>query len=104
MILVISILVGIAAMIAVLLPFFVGKGGRLALASYETSPERLRAMKRAILDRYLKDEGAFKSGLINQRTWSTRQQFLTNKYLDASRRLDFLEYSAPSQPESGRNA
>jgi hypothetical protein len=92
MILALALITGLIATVLVLLPFVVGPGGQLAAASFEVSSEKLQEQKKAIIERFLKEESSFKNGFISRRTWAARQQFLTNKYLDASRRLDFLEY------------
>ena len=74
----------------VLLPFFVGRGGRLVASSSINSPKRLLRLKKAVLERYLADEAAYEAGHLPKRSWQGRRQFLSNRYIDASRRLDFL--------------
>jgi hypothetical protein len=100
MILSIALLTGLIATVVVLLPFFFGRGGQLAAASFEVSSERLQEQKNVIIDRFLKEETSFKNGFISRRAWAARQQFLTNKYIDASRRLDFLDHCKQSEHQA----
>ena len=83
-------IIGILVLLVVLAPFFVGAGGALAPAATETSPDKLEALQKAILERYLSDEAAFERKDLSHRTWKRRREFLMHRYLDAGRRLDFL--------------
>ncbi len=82
--------VAIITLIFVLLPLLLAKDGRLASASSLNSPEKLEAVKTAILKRYIEDEKAFESRAISELVWKQRKLFLTNRYIDAARRLDFI--------------
>lgn len=87
----IAVLIGILLISAIVAPFFVGRGGLLAAGSSINSPARLHALKDAILKRFLEDEAAFKSGTLSKLGWEKRKAFLTHRYVDAARRLDFLD-------------
>lgn len=84
-------LIGLILIVAVLSPFFLGAGGLLAPGSQINSADKLRAIKQALLDRYLEDEAAHKRGDLSDAAWRKRQEFLVHRYVDAARRLDFLE-------------
>ncbi len=86
----IAIAVAVGVLLIVLSPFWVGAGGSLQAASTESSPERLQQVKSALLRRYLVEEKAAAAGQLTTREWQARQQFLTNRYLDAARRLDYV--------------
>lgn len=83
--------IGLALVLTVLSPFWQGRGGQLAPSSGSYEPAKLRELKQLVLNRYLKDEQAFMNGEISRSAWKQRQQFLSNRYLDLSRRLDFLK-------------
>jgi len=85
-----AVLVGSALVFVILLPFFVGKGGPLEAGLAIQDPEQLMNQKKAFLERYLIDEKAQAEGLITDREWRRKRQFLTNRYVDASRRMDAL--------------
>jgi hypothetical protein len=82
--------IAIGVLIAVSGPFWLGSGGRLAAASAEQSVGQLEGARKEILTQYLKDEKAAEQGHLTAREWRGRKEFLTGRYLDASRRLDFL--------------
>ena len=90
----ICVLIGVALIATLLMPFFGGAGGVLASAALVRDPDQLESLKTQILKRYLDDEAAFKRGEVSAATWQKRQDFLTNRYLDAARRLDFLRQLA----------
>jgi hypothetical protein len=85
-----AVVVSIVAVLFVLLPLLFGQGGQLASASSLNSPERLKAVKRALLMRYIEDEKAYESKAIPKLVWDQRKQFLVNRYIDAARRLDYI--------------
>lgn len=87
----IAVAIGVALIVVVLAPFFVGAGGLLAAGASINSPEKLRAMKAAILHRFLADEEAHKSGSMSNLAWNRRKAFLINRYVDCARRSDFLD-------------
>lgn len=89
-----AVIIGVTTTIVVMLPFFVGRGGRLAAASSIHSLEELDAMRAAILKRYLEDEEAYQNKSINRLMWDQRRVYLTNRYIDAVRRIDYLKHFA----------
>lgn len=95
---VVASLISLAVLIAVVWPFFWGDGGLLVDASEQDSPAKLLERKRFILKRWLEDEKAAGEGLITPREWQMRQVYLTNRYVDASRRLDWLEHEETKSP------
>ena len=88
--LVVSLIVSLVVIIFVLSPFFMGKGGKLASAAAINDPEKLKGLKQAILKRYLQEEHAAKEGDLSEAQWHNRSKLLKNRYLDVSKRLDFL--------------
>jgi hypothetical protein len=89
------ILIGIVILVLVLYPFFAGEGGWLLDASKLDSVDKLKAKQRAILLRWIEDEQASESGMITVREWSMRQVYLTNRFVDTTRRLDWLADQEP---------
>ena len=82
--------VSLLTLAAVLSPFFIGKGGQLAAAASVNSPERLEAIKRTILERYIEDEKAYEEKRLSRLAWEQRRLYLSNRYIDTARRLDFI--------------
>ncbi|MEZ4743459.1 MAG: hypothetical protein R3B45_13605 [Bdellovibrionota bacterium] len=87
-----AISIGMATLLLLLAPFFYGKGGVLMAGAAEHNQEVIERQKKAILKRYILDEKAVKEGTISKVEWESKKQFLTNRYLDASRRLDYLQH------------
>jgi hypothetical protein len=94
-------IVGILLLICVLSPFWFGPGGALAVGSAISDPEKLREIKRAILKRYLLDEASEANGHLSKKEWQQKRQFLVNRYIDASRRADFLRNDVDSKERVG---
>lgn len=90
-IMIVSGLFALAALVATVLPFFVGRGGFLAAAGTINDPARLESMKAAIVARYVKEELVFGNGDLSRREWARRQEYLRHRYIDVARRLDFLK-------------
>ncbi len=86
----------------VLSPFVLGPGGHLATAASVNSPEHLEAIKKAILDRYLEDERAYAEKRIPKLAWDQRKSYLTNRYIDAARRLDYIQNLMLEQQGKGQ--
>lgn len=84
------LVVTILLILILLAPFFLGSGGLLQEANSINSVERLEALRQALLVRYLQDEESFKEGNLSERAWKKRQEYLTNRYIDVTRRSDFL--------------
>ena len=85
-----GVVTSVIVLSVVLLPFALGSGGPLALASSETSLDTLVKTKEAILKRYLIDEKSFADKEISARAWGLRQKFLVHRYIDAARRYDYI--------------
>jgi hypothetical protein len=89
-IMIVSGLFAMAALVATVLPFFLGRGGFLAAAGTINDPARLESMKAAIVARYVKEEVVFGNGDLSRREWARRQEYLRHRYIDVARRLDYL--------------
>ena len=85
-IMIVSGLFALAALVATVLPFFVGRGGFLAAAGTINDPARLESMKAAIVARYVKEELVFSDGDLSRRDWARRQEYLRQRYIDVARR------------------
>jgi hypothetical protein len=87
-----SIAIAIATLVAIILliPFFAGPGGRLVASSASQSISELERQKQGILARYVHEEREFNAGEMSSLSWNQRRSYLVNRYVDASRRLDFL--------------
>ena len=88
-----AVAVGIVLLSVLLAPFWLGPGGLLQAGSAVHSKDTLISLKGALLKRFLEDEQAFKAGNLSKLAWTKRKDFLTHRYVDASRRLDFLEHT-----------
>ena len=97
-----AFVVATIAVVIILSPMVIGKGGQLASASSLNSVERLLAIKQAILARYIDDEKTFEAKKINKLVWEQRRQYLCNRYIDAARRLDFINDLVATQKAKGR--
>ena len=91
-----TVLIGIVLVCVLTAPFFVGAGGLLQASASINSKEKLAALKEAVAQRFIEDEKAFKDGQLSSLAWEKRKAFLTNRYIDASRRLDFLSGVKPA--------
>ncbi len=85
------------AAIIILSPFWIGRGGHLAAAASINSLDRLEAVKESILKRFIEDERAFLEKRISKMAWDQRRQYLSNRYIDAARRLDYLQNLSQEQ-------
>lgn len=102
MVIILSTAIGVALILALMLPFFAGPGGLLAHGSQIDSRERLLAIREALLKRYLDDEAAFKRGDLSVNTWRKRQEFLVHRYVDVVRRIDFLDGAGKQHATGGQ--
>ena len=75
----------------VLLPFFIGEGGILTEALTINSVDRLEKTQKLLLERYVQDEKAFSQGNISASSWQARKAYIVHRYIDAARRIDFLQ-------------
>ncbi len=92
---IVAVFFSLLVFVAVMAPFFVGKGGKLEDSSTVNSEERLNAIKEAILKRWVLEHHSFKEGALTDREWKQRKVHLTNRYIDASRRLDWMTQRGP---------
>ncbi|MFY7928539.1 MAG: hypothetical protein ACOVS5_06680 [Oligoflexus sp.] len=97
-----AIVVSFITVLILLSPFVFGKGGTLQESASINSPERLVATQDAILKRYLEDERLFEEKRITKLTWDQRKSYLTNRYLDTSRRLDYIKHLLAEQKNRGQ--
>lgn len=91
---VVSVITGLVVIVMVTWPFFVGAGGLLSMGLSVNSPDQLEGMRQAILKRYLEDEKAVADGNLSATAWQKRKMFLTNRFIDATRRKDFLKHQS----------
>ena len=78
-------------LVLLLWPFFRGPGGLLQEASANSNLEHLLATQDRLLERYLQDEVAAHHGEISKTAWSQRKAYLTGRYIDVTRRIDYLK-------------
>lgn len=89
---ILAIVMVVALILLLIAPFFFYKGEALQEASSVNSIGKLEGMKESLLKRYLDDEEAHRKKLISDNVWQNRKRFLTARYLDAARRLDYLKH------------
>lgn len=77
----------------ILIPFFIGPGGKLWAYSAVISEEHLVLLQKKLLENYLKYEKLYKNQQILKKEWEQRQLFLSNRYLDVTRRLDVMRFN-----------
>ena len=87
-----AIIIVFVLLIVLMAPFFFVRGERLQDASSVNSVEKLEKIKESLLKRYLEDEQAHRKKLISDGVWQRRKAFLTTRYIDAARRLDFIQH------------
>lgn len=93
--------VSIVCVLFILSPFVLAKGGQLRVAASINSPDQLEAIKKSILARYIEEERAFNEKRILKMAWEQRKAYLTNRYIDAARRLDYLKDLVSEQKKRG---
>lgn len=92
MITILCILTSILVLAFLLSPFFIGPGGKMFAHSSLASEESLVQIQKSLLANYLKCEELFEKNALRKREWEQRQTFLTNRYLDITRRLDVIRF------------
>lgn len=80
----------IGVFIFVLSPFWIGKSDLMEESSILSDPQMILARKIQLLERYKKEEAAFKKGDLTSFEWKRRKQFLESRYIDLSKRLDSI--------------
>ncbi len=88
---VISVAISLVLVIVLLTPFFAKDTSALSQGSSINDPKLLKSLKDSLVKRYIDDDSAFKRGSLSALTWNKRRLFLVNRYIDAARRLDYLE-------------
>ena len=83
-------LVALLLLTLIVLPFFVGGTTQLVACAAINDRVKLKAWREEIIKRYLADEAAWQAGHISTGSWQKRRIFLTNRYVDVCRRLDYL--------------
>lgn len=99
---VIAVIIALLLLAVVMSPFFVKESRVLSHGSSINSPETLRSLKDQLVRRLVEEEEAHRSGSLSDGAWNKRRQFLVNRYIDAARRLDFLEKVAKHTPEADK--
>lgn len=82
--------VALVLLAMIVLPFFLGGETQLVACAAINNRAKLNALRTEILKRYLADESAWQAGQLSAGAWHKRRIFLTNRYVDVCRRLDYL--------------
>ncbi len=88
---VISIAISLILLIVLVAPFFAKDASALSQGSSINDPNLLKSLKDSLVKRYIDEDAAFKRGSLSALAWEKRRLFLVNRYVDAARRLDYLE-------------
>lgn len=86
-----AVVISFLLLLALISPFFVRESQVLSHGASINDPQVLQSLKDQLIRRYVEEEAAHKSGNLSDAAWQKRRQFLVNRYVDAARRLDFLE-------------
>ena len=98
----IAILVLVIVLFLLALPFILSSKLPLSEAIAVNSIDKVKDMRQQIIERYLEEEAALTKGDINKKEWLGRKKFLVNRFVDLSRRLDYLK-SRPNNSTSGES-
>lgn len=82
--------------IVLIAPFFVYGNQRYSSTLNYDNLDLLLAIQASLLRRFLEDEKLAKQKELSSRAWASRKSFLMARYIDVTRRIDFIE----SQPSS----
>lgn len=93
----IGILITLSWIIFILSPFWLGEGGQLIDHPKLKDQSQLRQMQSLLLRKYYEEERGFRDGFLSKREWNNRQEYLLDKYIDITRRLDQFESTRASQ-------
>ena len=88
---VISVAISLVLVLVLVAPFFAKDTSALSQGSSINDPLLLRSLKDSLVKRYIDDDAAHKRGSLSALAWEKRRLFLVNRYVDAARRLDYLE-------------
>lgn len=86
-----AVAIALVLIVTVVTPFFSKDASILAHGSSVNDPEVLKSLKDNLIKRFIEEEGAHRKGNLSDMAWNKRRQYLVNRYVDAARRLDFLE-------------
>lgn len=92
MYMVLCLIISIVSIAIVAIPLFFMPSQKLEASATENSVEKLERVKQAILRRYIEEEEIHAGSGVAGVVWEQRKNFLINRYLDAARRLDYLDY------------
>ena len=98
---ILALVIAVVLLIFLVSPLFLFKGELLQEAASVNSVEKLEAIKVSLLKRYIEDEKSHRERLFSDSVWRRRKQFLTTRYIDASRRQDYLKCLERLQREQG---
>lgn len=86
-----AVSIAFVLIILVVTPFFSKDASILSPGSSVNDPDLLKSLKDNLIKRYIEEEVAHRKGHLSNVAWNKRRQYLVNRYVDAARRLDFLE-------------
>ena len=86
-----SIVTCTVLVLIIVYPLFFTKNELLTEATGEGSLDGVRKLKVALLKKYIEEEQLFEAKELNSIVWKQRQQYYMNRYIDASRREDYLK-------------
>ena len=90
MMLVLCACIGVMSMIVILYPFWLGPGGKLEASAALSDLSVVASLREHTLQLYVREERAFEQGELSRFEWRSRKAFLQSRYIDLSRRHDFL--------------
>lgn len=88
---VISVAISLVLILVLMTPFFAKDSSALSQSSSINDPKLLQALKDSLVKRYVDEDAAHKRGSLSALAWEKRRLFLVNRYVDAARRLDYLD-------------
>lgn len=88
--LVVCVIISLCVVTFLLMPFFAGAGGQLDEGAALKDADLIDAQRRMLLVAMLKEEKSFKAGLLTAREWQRREIYFANRFVDLTRRLDFV--------------
>jgi len=98
---VITLAISLVLALVLLAPFFSKDASALSQGSSINDPKLLQSLKDSLVKRYIDEDAAFKRGSLSALAWEKRRAFLVNRYVDAARRLDYLEKISVVNPVTG---
>lgn len=78
------------------LPLFSKSKNKIPWTFITNNKESLVNLKNDILNQYKKDELCFAKELLSKAEWGQRKQFLTERYIEVSEKIDWIkEHESP---------